>query len=236
MRRHVVAALGACSLIAAAIPASVQAIPVFDAGNHVQNVLIAARTLEQINQQIRSLQNEAEMLANMARNLEGIDFPQLEALRSRLQEINRLMGEARGVDFRIDALDERFRQLFPDGMTGGEGRVARARERLEAAMSALRQTMGVQNRIVANVRDDAQDLARIVARSQGAQGSLAAQQATNQLLAVAAQQQLQLQQLLASQFRAEAIDQADRRQVEREARETTRRFLGDGRAYTPDPR
>ena len=47
-------------------PAS--ALTVFDPSNFVQNTLIAVRTLEQINNQINQLQNEAQMLMNQARN------------------------------------------------------------------------------------------------------------------------------------------------------------------------
>lgn len=213
-----------------------QAIPVFDSSNYAQNVLTAARTLQQINQQVQQLQNEARMLLNMERNLSRIDFPQLGQLQQRLQEIDRLMGQAQGIDFRVDQLDDRLRQLFPnslDQLLSRDQTVARARAQLDAAMSAFRQTMGVQNQIVANVRTDAQALAEIVAQSQGAEGSLQVSQATNQLLALTAKQQLQIQNLMASQFRAESIEQARRGQIEREARERTRRFLGDGRAYTP---
>ena len=222
------------------LPASsAQAIPVFDSANYAQNLLTAARTLQQINQQIQSLQNEARMLTNMERNLSRIDFPQLGQLQQRLREIDTLMGQARGIDFRVDQLDEQFRRLYPesfDQLVRRDQRAAGARARLDAAMSAYRQTMGVQSQIVANVRTDAQALAEIVARSQGAEGSLQAQQATNQLLALTAQQQLQIQQLMAAQFRSQAMEQAERAQIERESRENFRRFLGDGRAYTPRPR
>jgi P-type conjugative transfer protein TrbJ len=216
-------------------PASAQ-ITVYDPTNYSQNLLTAARTLTQINQQIQQLQNEAQMLTNMGRNLSRIDFPQLQQLQQRLQQIDRLMGQAQGVDFRVDQLDDRLRQLFPQNLEqllGRDQRVVRARAQLDAAMSAFRQTMGVQNQIVENVRDDAEDLAAIVARSQGAEGSLQAQQATNQLLALTNKQQLQIQTMMAAQFRAESVAQTRRGQIEREARESTRRFLGDGRAYTP---
>ena len=222
------------SMVMISTPA--QAIPVFDATNYAQNVLTAARTLQQINQQVQQLQNEARMLLNMERNLSRIDFPQLGQLQQRLQEIDRLMGQAQGIDFRVDQLDDRLRQLFPnslDQLLSRDQSVARARAQLDAAMSAFGQTMRVQNQIGANVRTDAQALAEIVSRSQGAEGSLQAQQATNQLLALTAKQQLQIQNLMASQFRSESIEQARRGQIEREARAATRRFLGDGKAYTP---
>ena len=51
--------------------------PVFDSTNYVQNVLQAARALEQINNQIRALQNQAVMLENMARNLTSLDHSSL---------------------------------------------------------------------------------------------------------------------------------------------------------------
>jgi P-type conjugative transfer protein TrbJ len=209
---------------------------VFDPHNYSQNLLTAARTLEQINNQIQSLQNEAQMLAGQARNLSRIDFPQLDALRRKLAEIDRLMGQAQGIDFRVDQLDARYRQLFPESFDGAftrDQRMARARDQLDSAMAAFRQTMGVQNRIVENVRSDTEALAEIVARSQGAEGSLQAQQATNQLLALTTKQQLQLQQMMAAQFRGEAIERARAGQIAREARESATRFLGDGKAYTP---
>src|SRR3546814_10522837 len=79
-------------------------------------------------------------------------------------------------------------------------------QRLDNEMAAFRQTMQVQSGIVENVRDDAQTLAAIVAKSQGAEGSLQAQQATNQLLALATKQQFQLQNMMVAQFRTESLD------------------------------
>ncbi|MBD2843524.1 P-type conjugative transfer protein TrbJ [Erythrobacter rubeus] len=224
---------GSAALLLPAAPA--RAIPVFDAKNYAQNLLTAARTLQQINQQIEQLQNEAQMLANQARNLTQIDFPELDRLRAKLQEIDRLMGQAQGIDFRLDTLDQRFRQLFPaqfNAMTQDQ-QVVEARERLDASMDGFRQAMGVQSQIVANVQEDAQALDAIIRRSQGAEGSLQAQQATNQLLALTAKQQFQLQQLMAAQFRSEAVESARRVQESQEARAATKRFLGEGRAYTP---
>src|SRR3546814_13672022 len=93
-------------------PASAQ-ISVFDPANYRQNLLTAARTLSQINNQIQSLQHEAQMLVNQGKNLARIDFPQLDQLRQTLGEIDRLMGQAQGIDFRVDELDAQFRQPFP---------------------------------------------------------------------------------------------------------------------------
>lgn len=223
------------AVIVPATPASAQ-LSVFDPTNYTQNLLSAARALQQINNQIQSLQNEATMLTNMGKNLSRIDFPQLEQLRQKLQQIDRLMGQAKGIDFNVDQLDARFRQLFPNSFDQAprtDQRLRDARSRLDTSMAAFRHTISVQSQVVENVRDDAEALAAIVSRSQGAEGALQVGQATNQLLALTAKQQFQLQQLMAAQFRSDSIEQARRVQESQEARAATRRFLGAGRAYTP---
>ena len=241
-RRRVIAAMLAAAasgsfimgVMSAATPAHAQfGGIVFDPRNYAQNILTAARTLQSVNQQIQQLQNEAQML--MGKNLSRIDFPQLDALKRKLAEIDRLMGRARAIDFRVGQLDGQFQSLFPADFSSAlrtDTRVRDARARLDASMGAFRQTMMVQAQVVENVRADTQALADIVARSQGAEGSLQAQQATNQLLALTAKQQFQLQQMMAAQFRSEAIEQARRATQAQEARAATRKFLGSGSAYT----
>lgn len=215
-------------------PARAQ-LTVFDPSNYSQNLLTAARTLTQINNQIQSLQNEATMLINQAKNLSRIDFPQLQQLNQNLQQIDRLMSQAQGIDFRVDGLDQQFGQLFPKDFNTAlttNNQVVPAKARLDAAMAGFRQAMGVQSQIVTNVQADAGTLNAIVARSQGAEGGLQAQQATNQLLALSAKQQFQIQDLMAAQYRAEATEAARRAQAEAEGRARTKKFLGTGQAYT----
>lgn len=235
MKRHLMA-LVLVGSAAALTASSAVAVPVFDSANYSQNLLTAARTLQQINQQIQSLQNEAQGLANQQKHLKTIDFPQMSALQQRLQAIDRLMGQAQGIDFRVDRLDEQFRAAFPasfDHLARRDSRIASAKQRIEVEMAAFRHAMGVQSGIVGSVREDAEALKAVVEKSQGAEGGLQAAQATNQLLAIAAKQQFQIQQLMAVQFREQSLERARRGQLEREARESARRFLGDGKAWTP---
>jgi P-type conjugative transfer protein TrbJ len=227
--------VGSLAMALACTPARAQ-FTVFDPSNYSQNLLTAARTLQQINNQIQSLQNEATMLINQAKNMTRIDFPELQALTQTLQQVDRLMGQAQGIQFRVSGLDQQFRQLFPQSFSAARRtneQVVAARARLDTAMSAYQQTMTVQAQVTENVTADAQALSGIIAKSQGAEGSLQAQQATNQLLALAAKQQFQIQNMMAAQYRAEAIEQARRAQAEIDARAATRRFLGSGSAYTP---
>lgn len=217
-----------------AISAPAHAIPVFDSANYAQNLLIAARTLQQINQQISSLQNEAAMLSNMARNLAHVDFPELSALTERMQGLDTLMAQAKGIDFRIGTLEAQLQAYFPgDGGAAlrTNGRVAAAQARLDAAMAGYRQSMRVQSQLIGDLAEDAKIIAALSQRSQGADGALQAAQATNQLLALAARQQLAIQTLMASQYRAQSIEQAQEAQAKADARIATRQFLGTGQAY-----
>jgi P-type conjugative transfer protein TrbJ len=238
----VATALGSAAVVSLAMgvlttsaPAHAQ-VTVFDPTNYSQNILTAARTLQQINNQIQSLQNEASMLINQAKNLSRIDFPQLQQITQKLQAIDRLMGQAQGIGFRVDGLDAQYRQLFPqqfDAALKRDGQVVAAKDRLDSAMGAFRHTMGVQAQVVENVQADAQTLSELVAKSQGAEGALQVTQATNQLLALTAKQQFQIQNLMAAQYRAQSVEQARRAQAEIDGRARTKKFLGTGSAYTP---
>lgn len=223
----------AISLTAAPVHAQ---ITVFDPSNYSQNILTAARTLQQINNQIQMLQNQAQSLTNQARNLTTITFPELQAITQTIQQIDQLMGQAQAIQFRVAGLDQQFRSAFPtsfnQALTNNQ-HVVDARARLDASMDAYKRTMTVQAQVVENVAADAGVLNSIVQRSQGAQGALQAQQATNQLLALVAKQQFQLQTLMAAQYRADAIERANRTQAQSDAQGATRKFLGSGEAYTP---
>jgi P-type conjugative transfer protein TrbJ len=219
----------AASIAIASVPASAAGMAVFDTANYAQNLLQAARTLDQINNQVKSLQNEASMLSGMARNLEKLDFPQLRQITQAMERIDRLMGEAQSIGFKVDGLDGRIRALFPGELQQalrGDQQVALARARLDAAMSGFRQSMGVQAQVAENVREDASLLATLSAGSEGAVGALQAAQAANQLLALGVKQQLQLQNLMAAEYREAAIERARRAQGEADGRAATRRFLG----------
>ena len=67
---------------------------VYDPTNYAQNVLTAARSLEQINNQIRSLQNEAQSLINQARNLASLPYNSLQQLQQNVQRTQQLLQQA----------------------------------------------------------------------------------------------------------------------------------------------
>ena len=208
---------------------------VFDASNFAENMLTAARSLEQINNQMQSLQNEAVMLENMARNLQSLDVNSLGRMTAALSQINALMTQGNGIAFTVSATNTAFAQQFPSSygatLTTSQA-LSDARTRWQSAMSAYSQTLQIQAQVDQNVQADAGTLSDLVTASQGAVGSLQAQQAANQLIALSAKQQMQIQTLMVAQYRAEALDQARKAQAQAAAQAMTTQFLGLGTAYT----
>ena len=91
----------------------------------------------------------------------------------------------------------------------------------------------MQSRIVQAVKVDTDILDDLVGASQSATGNLAVQQAGNQLTALGIKQDMQLQQLMATQYRAEALERARRLQIEQESKVRQSRFMsGASTAYT----
>jgi type IV secretion system protein TrbJ len=204
----------------------VEAIPVFDSANYAENILQAARSLQQINNQIQSLQ----------KNLQRLDYSSVNQLTGALQRVDALMLQAQGVTYNHATTEASFRRLYPEqygaAITSDE-LVVDARNRWRTSMDGYLHTMRVQSQVVENVQSDSALLEQLVNESQGAEGSLQAQQATNQLLALSTKQQLQIQNLMAAQYRAQALEQARGAASEEQGRAAFDNFMGDGSAYTP---
>ena len=234
MKKTLLAASVAC-LFALAPAAQAQWV-VIDPTNLVQNILTAARALEQINNQIRQLQNEAQMLINDAKNLTGLDFSALSELRAALSASDELIRQARGLAFNVSEMETGFARLYPTAYSSsitGNQMALDARERWRNSLEALRTATKVQAQAVQNFSSDERTLTDLVNRSQSAVGALQAMQATNQLLALQSRQSIQAQQLQITQDRAGALEQARQVAVQERAREVRRRFQGDGTPYTP---
>ncbi|MGY2488415.1 P-type conjugative transfer protein TrbJ [Cupriavidus sp. CP313] len=214
------------------------AITVFDPSNYVQNTLTAVRTLELINNQIKQLQNEAQMLANQRRNLASLPFNVVNRLRSTLTDTQRLIAQAQGLAYDIQSLDQQFARLYPEqyaATVSGNQMYQDGRQRWQNTLNGLQTAMRVQAQVSQNLSHDEGVLADLVAQSQSATGALQAIQATNQLLAMQAKQSMQSQQLDLTQGRALALELARQAASVERGREVTRRFLGTGTAYTPQP-
>jgi P-type conjugative transfer protein TrbJ len=204
---------------------------VIDPTNLIQNALTAARSLQQINNQIRSLQNEARNLMSLGRTV----APQL---LQRLQQIDQLMDAARGVALRVQETRDALQSLYGGDYAGTSvaDRARSAQARIDASREALRSALLVQAQVTEQIRADQGTLEALASASQGAQGALAAQQATNELLAFQAEQNMRLQSLLVAGSRAEAIERAREMEVRAAARAEHERFFQGATAAHPGAR
>ncbi len=233
LRRVALAAVAALAF-GAAVPAQAQMFGgriVFDPSNFSQNILTAARTLEQINNHIRQLQNDAL-------NLAKLDSSALGELRAALAATNQLIRQAQGLAFNVQQMESEFQRLYPRAYTAsisGNQMALDARQRWQNSLEALRTATQVQSQAVQNFASDERTLTDLVNRSQSAVGALQAMQATNQLLALQSRQSMQAQQLQITQDRAVALEQARQVAVQERAREVRMRFQGEGTPYTAAP-
>ncbi|MBS7701688.1 P-type conjugative transfer protein TrbJ [Chelatococcus asaccharovorans] len=211
------------------------ALIVFDPSNYAQNVLTAARTLEQITHQITSLQNEAQMLINQARNLASLPFSALQTLQQNVQKTQQLLSQAQGIAFNVQQIDQMFSQKYGNiSMSSSDTQlVANARDRWKNTVGGLQDAMRVQAGVVGNIDSNRTQMSALVSQSQGATGALQATQAGNQILALQSQQLSDLVALLASNGRASALTEAERAAAAEQGREQRRRFLTPGSGYTP---
>ncbi|MEM8771414.1 MAG: P-type conjugative transfer protein TrbJ [Pseudomonadota bacterium] len=207
---------------------------VYDPTNHTQNLLTAARTLQMINNQIKQLTNEAQMIANQVKDLTQLPYTARAALQTRLTEIDNLIQTAKSIAYDVATVDEAFSSLFPEDYAAFSNAAMglAARTHWEEASRSLHDAMIMQAKVTETIKLDVTTLDEIVSASETAIGDLQVFQAGNQLMALQTKQSMQTAELLAVQYRAEALERARKLQTEERARVHRQRFLGDGSAYT----
>ncbi|WP_048646182.1 P-type conjugative transfer protein TrbJ [Nitratireductor soli] len=211
------------------------AITVFDPSNYAQNVLQAARALQQINQQITQLQNEAQMLINQARNLASLPYSALQQIQQSVQRTQQLLAQAQNIAFDVQKIDQMFSQKYGNvSLSATDSQlVADARSRWQNTVGGLQDAMRVQAGVVSNIDTNRAQMSALVGQSQGATGALQATQAGNQLLALQTQQLADLTAVVAANGRAQALTNAERAAAAEQGREQRRRFLTAGAGYQP---
>lgn len=234
MSRHRLAlaiSIVAVSLLATA-PSGAQWI-VFDPNNYVQNVLTAARELQQINNQITSLQNQAQMLINQAKNLASLPYSSLQHLQSSIQRTQQLLSQAQRIAYDAQQIDRAFATSYGPATSSqsDSALIAGAQSRWQNSVAAFQDALRVQAGVVGNLDTNRVQTSALVSSSQGASGALQAMQAGNQILALQAQQLADLTATVAAQGRAQSLESARRAAAQDQAREQLRRFLTSGQGY-----
>jgi P-type conjugative transfer protein TrbJ len=231
LRRSAFAGAAAIAVLAASVPAQAQfgSGIVFDPSNYAQNVLTAARSLQQINNQIHALQNQATSLINQAKNLASLPFSTLATLQAQVQRTQQLLNNAQRIAYSVQSIDQAFTSRYngATASTSDAQMVSNAQESWKTSVAAFQDTLRVQAGVVGNIDGARTSMNGLVTSSQSATGALQAAQAGNQLLALQSQQIADLTALVAAQSRAQALELARQTQIEADAQERFRRFMGN---------
>jgi P-type conjugative transfer protein TrbJ len=215
--RHLAAASAVVLTLAVeAPPASAQWI-VYDPTNFSQNVLTAARELQQINNQIQMLTNQATSLVNQARNLANLPMSTLTQLQSSI---------AQNIAFNVQRIEQAYSTSY--GSAAGTGStsamVANAQTRWQNSVGAFEDSLKVQAGVVGNIPTNSSAMTSLVSASQNATGALQAAQAGNQLLALQSQQLSDLVAVLSAKGRADALEQARSAAAEAQGQQNYKTF------------
>lgn len=228
--------LGAAALsLALAAPADAQfGGIVYDPTNYAQNVLTAARSLQQINNQITQIQNQAQSLINQARNLTSLPTNTLSSFRQSIDRTRQLINQAQQIAYNVADVDRVFSQRYPAGSLTGTSQgdlVSSAQSRWHDALASYQDALRTSATVAGNIDDTRTQVGTLVDASQSATGALQAAQAGNQLLALQTRQLADLTAMLSAQARSANIAAARAAADEAQGREQARRFSQPGTGY-----
>ena len=147
---------------------------VYDPSNYAQNVLTAARTLEQINNQIRMLQNQATSLINEAKNLQSLPLTIVQPLQDQIRQTQQLLNEAQRIAYDVRTIEGAFDQHYKNVPLGASQRamVEGAEARWQNSVAAFEDALKVQAGTVANIEGSREALGSLASASQSATGAL----------------------------------------------------------------
>lgn len=223
-----------CGIHLAATPA--RAIVVFDPWNYGQNIMTAARSLEEVNNQIKQLTNEAQMILKMDLNLQQLGSTVAPELQASLGQIKDLLKQAQGIALTVNETDAAMQKLFPADYAKAlsvDDSLKAAKARWDETLSSFKRSMSMEAKIIENTSEDGNRLADLLNKSGSAVGNLEVQQAGNELVGLQVKQELQLQNLMAANQRSQSLDRARMLATEQEGHLRFQTFVSGGTAYTP---
>ncbi|MDR3514013.1 MAG: P-type conjugative transfer protein TrbJ [Caulobacteraceae bacterium] len=217
----------------ATAPAAAQ-LTVFDPSNYAQNLLTAARSLQQINNQLQMLTNQTQMLANQAKNLANLPASTLNQLQASITRTETLLGQAQTIAFNVQAVEQAYSANYGQAPSAASDTalMALAQTRWQTSVGAFEDSLKVQAGAVGNIPTNASAMNTLVSASQSASGALQAAQAGNQLLALQVQEISDLIAVLAAKGRADALEQARAAAAESQGQQQYQTFRAQS-GYVP---
>jgi P-type conjugative transfer protein TrbJ len=221
--------------LSSCVSRSAAQLTVFDPVNYQENLLSATRALEQINNQVRQLQAQAQMLARMDLNLVRLGGTISPDLQRTLTAIQGQLQQGNGIALNLQATQGAYERLFPREVTASLSSdvvLRNAQLRWQEQYDSLKRAALLQGQIGDGSDSDSRLLTQVMDRSRLASGALEVAQAGNELSGLGIKQALALQSLLAAQHRADTLARARDLASEAEARHRFKTFVGTGSAYS----
>ena len=233
LRIRLALAAGVAAVALASAPARAQWI-VFDPTNYAQNVLTAARELQQVNNEIQSLENQATSLINQAKNLASLPYSSLAQLQQSITRTEQLLAQAQGIAYSVTTINQAFTQAYPQtysSSTSSQQLLAAAQTRWQNSLTGFQNAMQVQAGVVQNLDTTRTQISALTSSSQSASGALQAAQSGNQLIALQTTQLADLTAVMAAIAHAQSLEGARVVANQAQAQQQLTNFLNYGGGY-----
>ncbi len=229
LRSLVMLGLAAIVAVTPIAPARAQ-MAVIDPTNLAQNLLQATRALEQINNQIRQIEQATQMLRQNPLQLSP-------ELTQSISEARELFNTAQGIAFEVNQVGENLRTLYPETWEDFdlEGVLQQSERWEQESRDSLQRAMEAEARAARSIEGSRNRIDRALQSSSSAEGQTGAIQASNQLLGVTASQLAEIHALLIAQGRALETERMERLAREERAREIQRRAFPTETTRSTEP-
>ncbi|GAM99803.1 conjugative transfer protein TrbJ [alpha proteobacterium U9-1i] len=229
LRSLVMLGLAAIVAVTPMAPARAQ-MTVIDPTNLAQNLLQATRALQQINNQIRQIEQATQMLRQNPLQLSP-------ELTQSISEARELFNTAQGIAFEVSQVGENLRTLYPETWEDFdlEGVLQQSERWEQESRDSLQRAMEAEARAARSIEGSRNRIDRALQSSASAEGQTGATQASNQLLGVTASQLAEIHALLIAQGRALQTERMERLAREERSREIQRRAFPTETTRSTEP-
>ncbi|MGC1303745.1 MAG: conjugal transfer protein TrbJ [Caulobacteraceae bacterium] len=202
-------AAGACACVLGCATTASAQYEVFDPWTFQEQTLSFGQAVQQVSQgvtELTQLQNQLTAAQSAIQNL-GSDNTSA-TLATVNQQAAQILQQAQGIGFNSASAGSAFATAYPGSTTVAGFNNAQLGSALSTwqtnSAQALQNAVTIQNQVAQNRAAISGAVSKAVTASNGAAGTTAATQATNQLLATVSAQLAQLQDILVTQGQAQA--------------------------------
>jgi type IV secretion system protein TrbJ len=204
---------------------------VHDPINLVQNTFTAIRSLISNANEVTVINGQIQQLANEARQLASLPLSLVAQIDAAITSYTTLLAEGQGMVYQLKATTQQFEDLYSQGF-GGEGSFMQRAQRMLGQVRAAGRLATQVTAIYDRICSQQTRVGQLLAASQASAGQLQAEQAGNQLIGLMAEQQVSIQQILATDQRLKVSESMRQLVMEEKAYQNAQDY---GRGLTVVP-